>query len=67
MSTFNSNKPISKAWPSKDAVLAASKAVEALVEWEFCDCGCPQQRSPASREAVDYLRIASFIRIELMI
>lgn len=52
--------------PDTETIMAASAAVEALVKWEFCDCGCPQQRSPASKEDVDMLRIAAFIRIELL-
>lgn len=52
--------------PSKQTVMRASNAIEALVKWEFCDCGCPQQRSPASKEDVDLLRIAAFIRVELL-
>lgn len=55
-----------KGSPTKEAILAASAAIEALVKWEFCDCGCSQQRSPASKEDVDMLRIASFIRVELL-
>lgn len=51
---------------NEKTVLAASAAVEALVKWEFCDCGCPQQRSPADTESVIFLRIAAFLRTELL-
>jgi hypothetical protein len=50
----------------KDTVMAASAAIESLVKWEYCDCGCPQQRKASNAEAVDFLRIASFIRVELL-
>lgn len=46
--------------------MAASAAVEALARWEFCDCGGPKQRSPADKESVDFLRIAAFLRLELL-
>ena len=44
-------------------VMLASKAIEDLVVWEFCDCGCPQQRQPQSRKDVDLLRLAAELRI----
>ena len=52
--------------PDENIVLQAAQAVENLVEWEHCDCGCPQQRSPKSRKDVELLRIAAFIRVNLL-
>lgn len=52
--------------PSEETIMAASAAVEALAKWKYCDCGCPNQRSPADSKSVDYLRIAAFLRIELL-
>lgn len=47
-------------------VLAASAAIESLVKWEYCDCGCPQQRRVADPQSADFLRIAARIRVELL-
>lgn len=55
-----------KHTPSKETVLAASAAIESLVEWEFCDCGCPNQRAPATKEAVDFLRLSAHIRVAFL-
>lgn len=67
MTKFDPTAKYSPKWsPTKETIMAASAAVEALVKWEFCDCGCPQQRSPASKEDVDMLRIAAYIRVELL-
>ena len=44
-------------------VMLASKAIEDLVVWKFCDCGCPQQRQPKSLKDVDLLRLAAQLRI----
>ena len=49
-----------------ESVLRASRILEAAVEWEYCDCGCPQQRSPKSKEDAELLKIAAFIRVELL-
>ena len=48
------------------AVHAASEAILALVNWEFCDCGCPNQRSPQDSYAVDLLRLASWLECEFL-
>ena len=67
MTKFNPEYSKAPLWfPDKETIMAASAAVEALVKWDFCDCGCPQQRSPASKEDVDMLRIAAYIRVELL-
>lgn len=50
----------------KSVVMEASNAVEALVEWEPCDCGCPNKRSPKNLKSIDLLRIAAFLRLELL-
>lgn len=49
-----------------ETVMLASKAIEDLVMWEYCDCGCPQQRSPATPLDCDLLRLAAHIRIEFI-
>lgn len=67
MTKFNPNSFYSPTWnPSYDTIMAASAAVEGLIKWQPCDCGCPQQRKPANKEGVDLLRIAAFIRVELL-
>ena len=67
MTKFDPNNVKIPTWsPGKETIMAASAAVESLIRWEHCDCGCPQQRSPADRESVDFLRIAAFIRTELL-
>jgi len=67
MAKFNSNNIEIPKWnPSHDTVMTASAAVENLVKWQYCDCGCPNQRSPAGAQSVDFLRIAAFIRVELL-
>lgn len=40
-----------------------SDLVEAQVEWEPCDCGCPGGRSPKSAADVRLLRLASALRM----
>jgi hypothetical protein len=50
----------------QEAVLAASAAIQQLVTYQHCDCGCPNQRKPASAYDCDLLRIAAFIRVELL-
>ena len=67
MTKFIPNKLTQHTWqPNAETIMAASAAVEALAKWEHCDCGCPNQRSPADAESVDFLRIAAFLRIELL-
>ena len=44
-------------------VMLASKAIEDLVVWEFCDCGCPNQQQPKSPKDVDLLKLAAELRI----
>lgn len=67
MTKFNTNTVDIPKWaPNVDTVMAASAAVGALVRWEFCDCGCPNQRSPADKESVDFLRIAAHLRMEFL-
>lgn len=46
-----------------EIVLLASAAIESLVKWEFCDCGCPNQKSPASNKDCELLRLAAFLRV----
>lgn len=67
MTKFNPAAEYLSKWaPSRETIMAASAAIEDLARWEPCDCGCPNQRSPADKESVDFLRIAAFLRIELM-
>lgn len=67
MTKFDPNAVSISNWnPDVETIMAASAAIESLVRWEFCDCGCPQQRNPADSQSVDFLRIAAFLRIELL-
>lgn len=59
------DKPMFR-YPDRETVLAASSAVEALARWIPCDCGCPNKQTVADKESADFLRIASFIRVELL-
>ena len=38
------------------------KMLDNNLEYEYCDCGCPQQRTPKSRKDVDIIRIQSYMR-----
>lgn len=49
-----------------EEVLLASKILEDAVEWQHCDCGCPDQRSPASAKDAALLIIAAYIRVNLL-
>lgn len=44
----------------------ASKLIDSCVEWEFCDCGCPNQRSPKNEEAANLLKLAARIRVDYL-
>ena len=67
MAKFDPNKPVISHWaPDQSTVLAAAAAVESLARWQHCDCGCPNQCSPADKESVDFLRIAAMIRVKLL-
>lgn len=58
-----------------EAEARADKLAEALrelkdlmlrqVKWEPCDCGCPQQRTPAGPHSVTWLRAAQQVEIAI--
>ena len=66
MTKFVPNRP-TLSRPDRKTVLEASKAVEALAKWIPCDCGCPNKRTVADSESANFLRIAAFIRVELLL
>ena len=42
-----------------------AKELEKLVEWQFCDCGCPLQRKPLSKRDIELTRIVNALRLSL--